>query len=151
MPDQSNIRQLIEDVSVMNYDLIEELLSWLRDPNPNPNPNLQFDMSSWQVETDCGTSCCLAGAAVQFADPDFAAEQLRYEDGVDERLDSKTPERAAELLGLDARTAQLLFMPWDEQGLNYDSFALLYDLSPKGAIHALTTLRDTGTPQWPRI
>lgn len=37
-------------------------------------------------------------------------------------------------------------MPWDDYG--FDHFISTHDLTPETAIHALTTLRTTGTPIW---
>lgn len=53
----------------MNIELIDRLIDWLEGGAPHTDLDgnlLEFDMSAWQVKTDCGTSCCLAGAAVQF-------------------------------------------------------------------------------------
>lgn len=134
----------------MNIELIDRLIDWLEGGAHHTDLDgnlLEFDMSAWQVKTDCGTSCCLAGAAVQFGDPHFAEVRLRTTNGNDNSLYSGTRTRAQALLELTDRQADDLFAPWDRLG-GFDHFVERHDLTPETAIHALTTLRDTGTPIW---
>jgi hypothetical protein len=93
----------------------------------------------------CGTSCCIAGAAVQFFSPASLAGVTKNLDR-DDDLEITWPwvaERAQFLLDLGDDTADMLFQPADHFGghlSNYDD--------PAWAARTIRRLIETGEVDW---
>ncbi|MBS7457714.1 hypothetical protein [Coralloluteibacterium stylophorae] len=117
----------------MNLDRLDTLARWLEDGAKHER--ITFDMTKGiaikttelfdpEKPTECGSSCCIAGAAVQFfgdlsdLDPYMVARRLeeerRYGDDAEEEVQFRwgdIMDDAAELLGLTPGQARALFEP----------------------------------------
>lgn len=136
----------------MNHDLLNRIATWLEAGAPHETaPNGSgFNMviahhpayEAWRDgeyvdDPDCGSACCIAGAAIQFAGL-LVPEQ---ENQADPR--GLIYRKAAKLLGLSMNTAISLFFP-DE-----DQFGGLYeDITPQEAAGVIRHLQKTGEVDW---
>lgn len=113
---------------------IDELIAWLDFDAPPMHGVDVFDMAHFCVEDDCGTSCCLAGAACMF-------ERAR-DPGVDDTKEMTSEgifNMAASLLGLGDVSAMQLFFH-HERGCN----------NPAVAAEVLRIYRREGIVDWKR-
>ena len=139
----------------MNTALLTEIRDWILTEKPASH-GFEFDMQMWVVAhtTDnsghwCGTTCCIAGAALLFSDPDYISSHLSDEAqhyGEDEEitLDEGIENLAAEALGLPLKTAEQLFNPWSAfMELNLDSHQ-----PPEHVARVIDHLIETGEVNW---
>ena len=99
--------------------VLNTVIRWLAAGAPHTKTGFDFDMSRGIAKYgdtepgDCGTSCCIAGAAVAFAEPRLFKDML-----LDLRPDSDDWEEAAwpdisyrarEILGLNRHQAKAIF------------------------------------------
>lgn len=92
----------------MNVDKLTEIAEWLEAGAPERNGVVEFDMRHFiepNVHRLCGTTCCIAGAALQFE----AAEPYADTDEVFERLFMTVGEAARYVLDLTNKQAEWLF------------------------------------------
>lgn len=115
----------------MNIDKLIEIAEWLEAGAPHYKGVDGFDMQHFiQTEPSCGTTCCIAGAAVQFS----------LEKPVEDALDlvshkSEVEDMAADILGIDSLVSGDLF---------YGEF----DADPAWAARCIRNLIATGTVDW---
>ena len=141
----------------MNREKLEVLAQWLEAGAPHQNNVDKFDMREGIRVDGCGTTCCIAGAAVQFfgngeAEVMYAGAFERY----NERGVGKVPfypdspgERTvmsfgAELLDLTDKQASELFTPSQYE----------YDWDKITPAHAATAIRNflkTGEINWSHL
>ena len=113
----------------MNIERLESIAEWLESGAPHRGAVDGFSMARWQMETTCGTVCCIAGAANQFfGDPD--ANKL---------LDAG--EMAREVLGLSGSVAIELFT-------QCESIADWSQISEAWAARTIRHLISTGDVDW---
>lgn len=105
-----------EFISVQGRKALEKVADWLERGAPHVDVNGRsldnFDMNFAVMTGGCGTSCCVAGAVVQFEglgtlreDGSLLFDSNRSQTGAD--------ELATEFLGISETDAQRLFMPWE--------------------------------------
>lgn len=135
----------------MNHNLLHRIATWLEAGAPHgtaPN-NIGFNMGvaygeSWEAwrdgeydEEGCGSACCIAGAAIQFAGV------VMPEQG--NQADKRGPiyRKAAALLDLPMDVASDLFFP-DEYQIagNWDR------IRPQEAAKVIRHLQATGRTDW---
>ncbi len=142
----------------LNIPPLTELVVWLEaGAKYEDNNGFEFNMNEWlEVRAQpgghwCGTSCCIAGAALQFGDPELlntlVAERVSP-DIVTSRYvtignRSNVPQLAGQLLGLDEDEADKLFMPWDYYPDTYDE-----TITPDKAALVIRNLIQTGEVDW---
>jgi len=79
----------------MNTERLAEIAEWLETGAPEKN-GVAFDMRRFKLATDCGTTCCIGGAAVQF----FGNKYTPF-----------SSSGAASMLVINDETAKDLFYP----------------------------------------
>lgn len=124
----------------LNLCRLNVLAEWLEAGAPEAKGVDAFDIRVWNVERECGTVCCLAGAAVQWwGDPTNRPEEF----GIFERGDQYITQ-GAEILGLSRQNANKLFtgFPGAHSGLNASP------ISPKCAARVVRHLIKTGKVDW---
>lgn len=147
----------------LNVARLTQVRDWLRAGAPHeqaPAPGLGFNMGAYfeTVKTAegtgrCGTTCCIAGAAVAF---DIAGPLTFTENDMsrleDERVGHRVDfeylavdnmevdvfDRAQELLGLNGEQATELFNP----------LCNLREITPREAADAIDRLIETGEVEW---
>lgn len=140
----------------MNKERLTAIAEWLEGGALHSDVN--FDMSTGLIPYDrdnaahngCGTTCCLAGAAVQFFNPtwieerkQFEKKHMRYDDS-DELSWAAVRCEAANLLDLDEDTAICLFSPVSVGPYgDYDSYQ-----NPAWAARVVRNLIATGEVDW---
>lgn len=88
---------------------LEEVALWLEQDSEYKGVS-GFDMEDWvDVETACGTTCCIGGAIIEFNRE--AAQKIRQR-LLDGNLFDNEETIAAELAGLNEFTAHSLFFPF---------------------------------------
>jgi hypothetical protein len=118
----------------LNIPLLNTIIDWLAAGAPHTPAGFGFDLDKGIFRTfdedaseGCGTTCCIAGAAIAFSDPNYM--QLVPECG-DEADWGKVQRRAAKLLGINGKAAMSLFF--------------MGECGPQEAAVILTKFRDTG-------
>lgn len=107
------------------------------------------DLSDPESVSSCGSSCCIAGAAVQFFDPASVLARAKVESvfAVDDDDRNFTwgwvSEHGRSLLGLDERTAEMLFCPWRYSGEYETEYS-----DPAWAARTIRHLIATGEVDW---
>ncbi len=106
----------------MNVELLTKIAEWLEAGAPHEqNRGMRFDMehiimlpseNEAQKENWCGTSCCIAGAAIAFSAPQILKE-LHLHQRFDGEATTDGWDDGVDLLDLDEGVAQYLFAPWD--------------------------------------
>lgn len=140
----------------MNVKLLERIATWLEngavevDRFGNP---IEFNMAVGvkSGHEDCGTACCIAGAAVQFVNPVmiqgyFENNEADFDwEGMTEMPWSSVQEAAWLYTGLDRQLASQLFEPQYHSNRSY----LLEDYSdPVLAAKVIRNLIATGIVDW---
>lgn len=135
----------------MNHDLLNRIAVWLEAGAPHETaPNgIGFNMvvayedsyEAWRdgkYDTeDCGSACCIAGAAIQ-----FAGLSVPHQSDQSDQL-GPVYQKAAELLGLSMNEAIDLFFP-DE-----DQFGGCWvGITPQDAAKVIRHLQATGRTDW---
>lgn len=134
---------------------IEKVIQWLDAGAQHVDASTgrvidKFNMSHAVSKQTCGTSCCIAGAVVQFEGldtfplsenaPDVAAF---YDQG-----DSKgVASVVTEYLGLDEESANRLFLPWGERHNDEWLPEMVFSV-PANASAVLNRLLVTGEVVW---
>ena len=127
----------------MNTELVNKVLAWLDAGAPHEKTGFSFDMSSYVhdgepcVTHPCGTTCCMAGAAIAFASP-AVFKELRADS-----YDVNVKSAAAALLDIPVSDADELFSPIF---LDYE----YADVTPALAANVLRKYVKTGKVVWPR-
>lgn len=142
----------------MNIDRLTKLAEWLE--AGAPHERIRFDMRegiafdpeqfSPRDLANCGTSCCLAGAAVQF----FGSAQRLSDDGALWGHFSGVPklgwpdvrDEAMELLNLESPVADDLFQPIGVA--DFDDEYLWFFNDPARAAATVRKLIATGEVDW---
>lgn len=130
----------------MNKQRLAAIAEWLE--GGAKHADVEFDMSVSLIPYDpenadhnkCGTTCCIAGAAVHFFDPKFEAAESPGE----EVSWFRVKDRALKLLDLDYVTGRVLFEP-SSTG-SYDELADYND--PAWAARVVRNLIKTGSVDW---
>lgn len=133
----------------MNIELLDRIATWLEADAPETEargmtfnmrpqvlvePDADLDPDNW-----CGTACCIAGAAVTFADPGYIARRIYP--GADEIF---VWDHAVKLLGISHDQARWLFAPFD-----CDSDApRAFEITPEMAAATIRHLIQTGEVRW---
>ncbi|MDR3445950.1 hypothetical protein [Dyella sp.] len=117
-----------------------EVAEWLEAKTPAKAGVVEFDMSHWVEQNECGTSCCIAGAIVQFdqAANGRAALSVGEIGEIDEGLADhyySIGDYAGDLCGLNTAQADELFTN------NLDA-------TPSDAATAIRRFLDTGEMYW---
>lgn len=152
--------------------LIHKIIEWLEAGAPHteisPTNILEgFDFAAWISDTpgsDCGTTACIAGAAVQFATKDFEydPEEREYRRNGQMVSAYDTGDEAQALLGLTDEQKDLLFYPFeldneDLKGTHHHDPAMSDDhnpldwtrcLEPKQVAVVLKHFANTGEIDW---
>ena len=111
----------------MNVERLNIIAEWLEAGAPHKDGIDGFNMEDWHKEDECGTTCCIAGAAIQFFETDS---------------DPNTPlQTAARLIGLDSRDASELFYATDVDDP-------LENISAAWAARCIRKLIATGEVDW---
>jgi hypothetical protein len=122
----------------MHIERLDEIASWLEDGAPHRGKVHAFTMSAFIdiIDNDCGTACCIAGAAVQFHRKSMKKRQYEPTDtGV------RFYRRAKQLLDLDETTADNLFIM---ENTDYH----LNQVTPAWAARCIRNLIETGEVDW---
>ena len=109
----------------MNVERLTEIAEWLEAGAPHKGAVDGFNMVDYTTETDCGTCCCIAGAANAFAGQPLGSEAC-----------------ARGLLDLRLGQAEELFAP------NYPAPADWGDVTPAWAARCIRKLIATGEVDW---
>jgi hypothetical protein len=141
-------------------DLLQKVIDWLKAGAPetklNENTTLKgFDFGQWTTtpyEDDnnnpgwCGSTGCIAGAAVQFAAPDIVITHDGIQSKTQGFYDLMGPEIgtiAEQLLDLTPEDAFLLFSPFDDYRLDW-----IRHLKPEKIAITLQHFQDTNEIDW---
>lgn len=117
----------IEDCTTPELRL-EYIAQWLEAGGEARHGIAGFNMGLYYQQRSCGTICCIAGAAVQFFDPRGVRE-----------IDACIPERARDLLGIEAGNRLFVPIGWRE---NPDQF------TPAWAARCIRKYQRTGIVDW---
>lgn len=148
----------------MNKPRLIEIMQWLEDGAMHENvtfnmckgliiESLPFDT---KAPATCRSTCCIAGAAVQFFEPDWALDQVS-EDNLGNELrftgNNGVFWRARDLLGLTDEQARKLFTPVHGTGNGFSSCAVGERMyaefnDPKWAARTIAYLLATGKVDW---
>ena len=156
----------------LNIPMLTTLAEWLEAGAPHEKSNgLRFEMASYLEKplqkdptgAECGTACCIAGAAYAFANgisdanvadklaPSYGSTAWRF------RADGpKIHNAAAEILGLTPHEADLLFTPGDhylheeedDVGGSWETEVGYDDIKPEHAGKVVRHLIATGEVDW---
>lgn len=141
----------------MNTELLTRIKTWLEAgaPHREAPDGFSFNMARWlniegTPDNWCGTSCCIAGAAVAFHGFKLPLWEQNYlrdvgRNSVSDVVDDDGNEilirdQAQALLGLTYEQAESLFVPRHKP---------LEAITPAEAAQAITHLIETGEVQWP--
>lgn len=148
----------------MNKPRLIEIMQWLEDGARHEN--VAFDMRKGLIieslpldtkaPTTCSSTCCIAGAAVQFFEPDWALDQVSEDNlGAELRFAGNYGVfgHARDLLGLTDEQARKLFTPVHGTGDGFSSFAAGESTyaefnDPKWAARTIAYLLATGKVDW---
>lgn len=135
----------------MNIELLDRIATWLEAGAPHES-GISFNMNylyssnageAWidgeMVEQDCGTACCIAGAALQFG----GKPDLINPDDFDADQDERGFEEAAKLIGMEYKDAHALFYP--EETSPFDHYE---EITPEYAARVVRKLIKTGEVDW---
>jgi len=132
-------------MSDLNIALLDKIATWLEGGAQHVDANgapIQFDMSTGL--TACGSSCCIAGAAVQFSEVWEDFRVLGEYDGDEDELPwDKTFDQAAETLGVTLDVADALFLPHSVEGGSLQDYT-----DPAWAARVIRGLIATGEVDW---
>ena len=147
----------------MNIELLTKIAEWLE--GGAKHQTMQFDMTTGITfneeefdpddATECQSSCCIAGAAVQFHGETQGLVDTMFEQ--DEQLEGgempwwMVREKAADALGLDRLVARGLFDPanYDENGREVFGLGRLSEYNdPAWAARVIRKLIATGNIDW---
>ena len=127
-------------VNITPRDRLVEVAEWLEAKTPMKAGVTKFDMHHWVEKNECGTSCCLAGAIVQFdqaakGNPTIIRGNISEigGDAVNQYYD--IGDYAGDLCGLNPLEAQELFRE------NMDA-------TPTDAAATIRRFLDTGKLYW---
>lgn len=124
----------------MNIDRLTTIAEWLEAGAPHRDGVDGFDMSGWiNREAACGTTCCIAGAAVEF----FQCGLLDHGDTY--------YSAGKRLLGLNGANAWNLFSPTSSAASTWDiqkARAFLSGITPAWAARCIRKLIATGAVDW---
>lgn len=126
----------------MNVDKLTEIAEWLEAGAPERDYVNEFHMANFIRANGCGTSCCIAGAAVQFECHGACGSTL------DTYSAPEVYKAAKGLLGLSEETAQELFYA---ESIQDDRFKGLNDIGPQWAARVIRHLIATGRVEWLRL
>lgn len=128
----------------MNREALEEIRDWLRAGTPEKSGITGLDMRTFvsrDLTHDCGTTCCIAGAAIQF---DRVRKGLPIcKTGIDLANDSSgytISDNARKILGISPEKAEILFFG--------DTLISLYDITPEWAANCIDHFLETGEVNW---
>lgn len=111
----------------MNIDRLTTIAEWLEAGAPRRDGVDGFDMRAWRDPfASCGTTCCIAGAAVEFFG-NGGRDDIAY--------------TAARLLGLEELPWMRLFIPAFRK-------ARIGDITPAWAARCIRKLIATGEVDW---
>ena len=149
----------------LNIPALERVAAWLEAGAPeSANHGLKFDMGdtlcvtlSKDATADnwCGTTCCIAGAAIAFERPDYVAMNIRSsaalwgDDEEGDEVDVLDPAR--DLLGLTEDQADTLFIPWNcDRSDQQEAVPAPWEssISPAWAARTIRHLIATGEVDW---
>lgn len=105
-----------------------------------PEANANAKAGNW-----CGTSCCIAGAAMLFMKPEVIIARLQGSDPAYD-VDIAVWHEASQLLGLNPDEAGILFAPWNQEECDYRPYA--EDITPERAAKTIRHLMATGEVSW---
>ena len=144
--------------------IMNKVINWLEAGAPHVGQLSGFDYSNWLRSDDCGTVACIAGAAVQFAAPDFeySPKEASYRSKGHVHYTPHIPIEAQALLDLTDEETQLLFYPFEltnegligtryyDPDLDYNSEPLdwVRDLAPEQIAVVLRHFAQTGDINW---
>lgn len=124
----------------MNIDRLTTIAEWLEAGAPFRDGVDGFDMDYWcDPIAECGTACCIGGAAQQFFAPETYDDRF-YGDTICNYVNWKA---SAETLGLSEATAQQLFYP--EEFSEYVEYSAI---TPAWAARCIRKLIEKGEVDW---
>lgn len=126
----------------MNIDRLSEIAVWLESDVKTTKGVSEFDMRGFienPLNHQCGTCCCIAGAAIQFSR--VAPFANHFEATTCQDMHESFSETAANLLGLDEVKADDLFFG---RGYGVD----LTQITPAWAARCIRKLIATGEVDW---
>lgn len=162
-------------------EALTPVLEWLEKGGHHVSDDgrvLAFDMSNfkddyyppedeWGDVKSCGTSCCIAGAVVQFNKHLFTEDQINF---LDAEVHYNSILAVAEKIGMSRGTAAKLFYASDSDVSTYAKFVngmdvgnmifregrdqpvrSLFNLRPEHAVKTLKGYLKTGRVKWPKI
>jgi hypothetical protein len=140
-------------------DLLQKVIDWLKvgalEAQLNENTTLVgFNFTSWVTISSrnsntgwCGTTGCIAGAAVQFATPDVTVDSIGDLSSEGMQLyhlnGSGVKRYATELLGLADKESDILFLPFEKPSLGWTAH-----LMPEEVAITLQHFQDTNEIDW---
>lgn len=143
----------------LNLDALNTVALWLEAGAPETT-GPRFDMlSTLEIPEEllpdieqlasnnwCGTSACIAGAAMAFCDPTAVTEMALNQPASLSGMDLPLWDRAQQLLNLTDDQAQELFAPWNAEHLNYQPQPRA--ITPARAATTIRHLIATGEVNW---
>lgn len=144
-----------EFISTQGRKALDQVATWLENGAPHVDIDGRriddFNMKYAVNEGSCGTSCCVAGAVVQFEKLGVLHDGDIYFDE-DPYNDSGAGKLAQDYLGINDKDARALFLPWDNDELVDKHPHLCHNASPfSDTAVAAKTIRNylaTGDIDW---
>ncbi len=146
-----------------NHAVLDRIATWLEAGAPHEQHHgmtfdmekvisVDFDAADPTPQNWCGTTCCIAGAAVAFEFPDLIYGKIHIAHEARSDYPLSFWSDAKHLLGLSEREADALFVPWafyeehDEEELSMFFFADA--ITPEIAARTIRHMIATGEIDW---
>lgn len=120
----------------MDVKLLDKIATWLENGGDADLTGYEFNMEIWFDDDyeDCGTACCIAGAAVAMT------KGLDYMRAADVSMKLDVEVEAQQILGLSGDVANALFIPQHTDRI--------WEISPYDAAKTIRHLIKYGVVDW---